>query len=55
MDKKVLDTSVAIQGRPVEECPMETCKHHPTMNGDGKCGCIAGEWGMFEQGGKNNA
>lgn len=38
-----------VQGRDVKNCPKTDCIHHPANAGSGECGCIAGEWGMYEQ------
>lgn len=40
---------VIIQGRDVKNCPKTDCIHHPVNGGNGECGCIDGEWGMYEQ------
>jgi len=44
MDKK---PKVIVQGRDVTDCPKADCIHHPVNDGDGQCGCVAGEWGMY--------
>lgn len=44
MDKSL---NVTVQGRDVKNCPKTDCIHHPVNDGNGECGCIAGEWGMY--------
>ena len=38
-----------VQGRDVKNCPKTDCIHHLVNGRNGECGCIAGEWGMYEQ------
>ncbi len=40
---------VIVGGRDVKNCPKTDCIHHPVNRGNGECGCIAGEWEMYEQ------
>ncbi len=40
---------VIIKGRDVKNCPKTDCIRHPANAGSGECGCIAGEWEMYEQ------
>jgi NTP pyrophosphatase (non-canonical NTP hydrolase) len=40
--------SFEVKGISPGRCPLYECVHHPFTNGDGKCGCLAGEWKGYE-------